>query len=373
HYIGDSLFFPAIQAYLDSFAFSYASSHDLRDVLSYHTGIDLNGFFNSWVFQPGFPNYSIDSVVLMSGNDVAVYVRQRSKGRDFTGNANIVEITFMDASHNVFSDTLFFDGALGSKVFQPPFEPSLAMLDYNEKMCDATTDRAVFVHQPETIDMTHTFTRVEVKSISDTAFIRINHHWVAPDSLKTPQAGLRLSPYRYWQVEGILPEGFHARGHFQYSRAAFLDNTLLLNQQNDSIVILYRPSPAYDWRPADFTRIGPWSIGWIITDTLKTGEYTFAVWDTSITGNHEPLAPGSNLRLFPNPTSGAVRIEWEAENVTEILISAINGRLVEKISLSKQQRFLEWNNSSLKPGTYIIKLMNQSTPIGSSRFVRIAQ
>lgn len=373
NYIGDSLFFPAIQAYLDSFAFSYASSHDLRNVLSQHTGINLNGFFDSWVFQPGFPNYSVDSAVLLPGNDVAVYVRQRSKGRDFTGNDNIVEITFMDASYNVYTDTMLFDGNLGMKVFHPPFEPSLLMLDYNEKICDATTDRHVFVHQPGTIEMTHTFTRLEVLSVTDTAFVRINHHWVAPDSLKSPITGLRLSPYRYWQVEGILPEGFHARGHFFYSRPAFLDNTLLLNQQNDSIVILYRPSDCSDWQPVDFTRIGPWSIGWIITDSLKAGEYTLAVWDTGITGNITRPPLNTNLRIIPNPTSGVVRIEWETENVTEVMVSAVNGSVVERIAIPKQQRFLEWCSSSLMPGIYIVTLIYQNTRLGSGRFIKISQ
>jgi aminopeptidase N len=132
HYMGDELFFPAVRAYLEEFAFGHASSFDLRDFLSQHAGVNMAPFFDSWIFQPGFPHYAIDSMIVTEAG-TEVFVRQRSKGRDFLGDANIVEITFMNEFFEIWSDTMLFDGQSGSKLFQPPFPPAIAMMDYHEK------------------------------------------------------------------------------------------------------------------------------------------------------------------------------------------------------------------------------------------------
>ncbi|MBK7172132.1 MAG: M1 family metallopeptidase [Bacteroidales bacterium] len=50
HYLGDELFFSGIKAYLQHYAYKPASTCDLRDFLSSYTGVDLNDFFNAWVF-----------------------------------------------------------------------------------------------------------------------------------------------------------------------------------------------------------------------------------------------------------------------------------------------------------------------------------
>jgi aminopeptidase N len=57
NYLGDELFFPAVQAYIQEFKNDYASSMDMRDFFSSHTGVNLNDFFDAWIFTPGFPGY----------------------------------------------------------------------------------------------------------------------------------------------------------------------------------------------------------------------------------------------------------------------------------------------------------------------------
>ncbi|MBM3436639.1 MAG: M1 family metallopeptidase, partial [Bacteroidetes bacterium] len=60
-YLGDSLFFDAMAGYNEYFELDFASSEDLRDFLTSHTGIDMTGWFDNWVFHSGTPEYSIDS------------------------------------------------------------------------------------------------------------------------------------------------------------------------------------------------------------------------------------------------------------------------------------------------------------------------
>jgi aminopeptidase N len=78
YYTGDSLFFQAVKHYLEVMAFKDASSETLRDTLSEYTGIDLNGFFDNFVFQAGFPQYDLDSLrIVPSGNQyiAKVYIQ----------------------------------------------------------------------------------------------------------------------------------------------------------------------------------------------------------------------------------------------------------------------------------------------------------
>jgi hypothetical protein len=358
NYLSDDLFFPAVQYYLDTFGYHHATSYDLRDVLSLHSGVNLTGFFDSWVFEPGFPHYSIDSFNLTS-QGAEVFVRQRGKGRDFLGNANIVEITFMDQDRQTFSDTMIFDGQTGSKGFNIPFEPVIAMMDFNEKICDATTDRAHTIGNTGTIEFDDTFSKLLVTSVEDTAFVRITHNWVPPDPLQVPLPGLSLSPYRHWHVDGIIPEGFDSEVHFFYQRTAYLDNDLIINSA-DSLVILYRPTTADDWQAVPFTRYGPWSVGWIMLDTLRLGEYTLAIWDAMYVGRNEIELQENSLQCYPNPSGGMVRFSWNADNAARMKITDLQGRIIEEIDVTNQQGVLNWNAGQNRSGIYIATLLNGS-------------
>jgi len=289
NYLGDSLFFGGVKAYLQKFAYNYASTHDLRDFLSVYSGINLNDFFDAWVFYPGFPHFSIDSVtVVPNGNsyNAKVFVRQKMKGAVVYANSNRLEITFMGQQWLFYTDTLSFSGEVGSKSFTVPFPPVTTMVDLHEKIADATTDIARVIKSTGEFDFPETFTKIIAEQVPDSAYVRITHNWVAPDSLKTPVAGLHLSDYRYWTVEGLFPPGFRAKGRFSYNRDNFLDNTLLIHP-DDSIVMLYRPGAAVDWRPATFVKHGSFSAGYLMVDSLQRGEYTLAVFYKTIAGQAE--------------------------------------------------------------------------------------
>lgn len=280
-YMGDSLFFGGVKAYLKHYAYNYASTFDLRDFLSDYSGIDLRPFFDAWVFAPGFPHFSVDSVVSVraeNGYDVTVFVRQKLKGRSQYANVNHLEITFMDNEWHKITDTIVFSGIIGRKTFHLPFAPAAAMADPDEKISDATTDVTKTLTKTGEFNYQHTFAKVQVQKITDSAMVRITHNWVAPDSLAVLQPGLRISDSRYWTVEGIFPPGFKAKGVFAYSTSTSLDNSLIINP-SDSLVMLYRPGAGRYWQVTGFSKSGSWMSGSIIVDSLKCGQYAFAIFD----------------------------------------------------------------------------------------------
>ena len=284
-YMGDSLFFGGINAYLRKFAYNYASTYDLRDFLTSYSGMDLGPFFEAWVFAPGFPHFSIDSSVsIKSGNgyDVKVFVRQKLKGATQYANANQLEITFMDGSWQKITDTIVFSGAIGHKTFRLPFSPVAVMADMDEKISDATTDEYKTIKSTGEYDFKQTYCKLHVKQITDSALVRITHNWVTPDYLNLLQPGFRISDLRYWTVEGIFPSGFLINGEFTYNSVVNLDKTLL-SDSKDSLVMLFRRGARQPWKETSFIRKGSWNEGTITVANLQTGEYALGIKDSENT------------------------------------------------------------------------------------------
>jgi aminopeptidase N len=276
-YMGDSLFFGGIKAYLQKYAYNYASTFDLRDFLSAYSGIDLKSFFEAWVFSPGFPHFSVDSTISVrskNGYDVTVFVRQRLKGTNHYANANHLELTFMDNKWHKITDTIVFSGVAGFKTFHLPFLAEVVMADMDEKISDATTDEYKIIKSTGEYDYQQSLCKVQVEQIADSSLVRITHNWVAPDGVTQP--GLRISDSRYWKVEGIFQPGFKARGEFTYDNSMGLDKSLIKNPK-DSLVILYRSGAGQPWNETSGSRKGQWNKGTITVETLQKGEYTLAV------------------------------------------------------------------------------------------------
>ncbi len=278
-YMGDSLFFRGVKAYLQKYRYNYASTYDLRDFLSAYSGIDLKPFFDAWVFAPGFPHFSVDSVITVKskgGFDVRVFVRQKLRGTIRYADSNHLELTFIDSKWQKITDTIVFSGISGNKTFHLPFSPEAVMADMDEKISDATTDEFKTIKSTGEYEFRQTFCTLKVGKIADSALVRITHNWVAPDSLSFSQKGFRISDSRYWTVEGILPLGFKAMGTFTYKSAVNLDKSLITNP-GDSLVMLYRPGAGKPWKGTNFIRQGSWSEGTITVDNLQKGEYALAV------------------------------------------------------------------------------------------------
>lgn len=53
--LGDSLFFGSLRHYLEKFAYNSASTEDLKNSIEEYTGIELDWFFEQWIYGKGWP------------------------------------------------------------------------------------------------------------------------------------------------------------------------------------------------------------------------------------------------------------------------------------------------------------------------------
>lgn len=372
NYLGDELFFPAVQAYLEAFKFNHADSWDLRDFMSSHTGVDLTDFFDAWVFTPGFPEFSVDSFnVQPAGNfyDVTVFAKQKSKGPALLANANRVEVTFMNQQWQQETVLMEFSGETGSQSFTISIDPAIALMDFNDKVADATTDKHLTLTSNTNLNLFDVFAKVRVESMlaGDSAFIRFSHRWVAPDELKTPVEGLTLSDYRHWRVDGIFPEYSNITASFMYNKFNNLDGNLMSNP-GDSLVMLYRPDRSADWQGIPFVKIGAPNTGYIEVPNTRPGEYTLAVWDEIYVKVPEISDDQTNdLRIFPNPANGMVIMEFGEMVPVVVYIYNTGGVLVDTLLNQEMMPYLEWDTAGIKRGTYMLRLLDNN---GAEIFTR---
>ncbi|HNX07978.1 MAG TPA: M1 family aminopeptidase, partial [Bacteroidales bacterium] len=367
NYLGDSLFFSSITSLLNDYQFSDISSTGLRDYLSIHTGVNMDDFFQAWVFSPGFPHFAVDSFKVLQTTPeirVKVWVRQKLNHAPAFVNSNRIELTFGKNDWTFFSDTLLFSGETGTKEFVLPFVPDIVMMDFHEKISDAISDMSKVIKTTGTYDLTQALCRVDVSNISDSVLLRVEHNWVAPDTLKTPRPDiLRLSDYHYWKVDGIFSDDFVARARFKYNRSvsATVGNTdsglLPGAASTDSLLLLYRPDVSSDWNITHFTRLGPASVGFLIVDTLRRGEYAFAV-GTPYFASMEKKPQENYLNVFPNPSNKTFTFSFGITEDASIMIYDASGKEVYMIRVEKNDKQAVWEAGNYEQGMYYAQLIS---------------
>jgi hypothetical protein len=241
------------------------------------------------------------------------------------------------------------------------------MLDIEEKISDATTDKYMTIKTTGTKSFDPVYFQASVTQVSDSVFLRAEHNWVPPDSLKNPVPGLFLSDYRYWKIDGTFPSSFLAKGRFYYNKTtsgtnSYLDNTFITNSV-DSLVLLYRKTPGQDWQFIPFSKSGGTTFGYLITDTLRPGEYCMGIWNWALylgIQNHKN-PHHSPLSIYPNPSDSGFTIEYSVAQNGMILVYDVHGTIVYKINAEAGEKSVYWAPQSSIKGIYIIELLENGS------------
>jgi aminopeptidase N len=365
--LGENNFGSAVTGFLNSRAYNSMTSLQFRDYLQTTTSADVNGFFDGWVFNGGFPDYNIQDVTITPTpalTKVIVKVNQKLNHAPNKFTETPLEIGFYDASFNLMIDTILVGPDMAQIEVDLPIAPVLVTLNPNNKLCYATTDDIHVIKNTGLIDYTNALMRVDVTAITDSALIKIEHHWSAPDPIKDwANQPYRLSNYRYWKVDGYLPSGFDATADLLYDgreSGGYLDS-LLVNVTEDSLVLLYRANASQDWEEyAHYTKntLGSSTnkFGRILLSKLTLGEYTLANIDHSILSTGSLEKENNNIKIYPNPGNEKVTIEWENNNYPETIeIYSLDGKRVLQFDSSLNKTF-SFNSKDLRNGQYIAKV-----------------
>jgi len=365
--IGENDFGPAVTGFLNAHAYDNMTSLEFRDYLQTQTNEDVTGFFDGWVFNGGFPDYRIDSTtsIFLGGSyNIKVFITQTQNHAPAAFSNIPLEIEFILYNNYRITRTVMVGPNQTTASVVIPIEPDMITLNPNNKLCYATTDDMKMIKQTGPINYNNAMMEVNVTAISDSALLKIEHHWSAPDGLKDwANKPYLLSNYRYWKVDGILPSNFEAEASFMYDGREFggyLDS-LLVNITEDSLVLLYRENAKDDWTEYPYytkNTLGSSTnkFGRMELSKLLKGEYTLANIDHSVLSIGSLEQPKNELKIYPNPSNAKVTLKWDlADTPTSIEIYSISGSKVLSL-FPKQKDELSFNSKSLRSGQYIAKV-----------------
>lgn len=355
NYLGKDLFNEAMRHYLNKHAYQAVSSEDLRDAITEYTGIDMTGFFDTYVFTCGEPHYVIDSVkTTPNGNsfNVDVYTSQTHRHSDHIGNGVILELAFMDQNWDIVTDTIHWDGRIGHTTKTIDFEPIAVFADYYDKCLNASTEKTLVLKADGTYSCT--YLDVIVNDISDSTYLRIENHWVGPDHSLNLDPDYNFSTQRYWTVFRDDKGTATINGRFRYSRNYDDD---IIHSENDSTFLWYREDASHPWHSIPYTFEGNWKLGRCTVSDMPSGDYTTVSIDKTVWGIGENTVKPTKINVMPNPASDFVKISTDAD-ASELLIINSLGQNVDTFSV-KGKKEITLTVSDYKSGVYHINLIDE--------------
>ena len=384
-YLGDALFFNALQAVQTAYGGSHISSEEFRDAMNNVSGVDVTDFFADWILQPGFAHYAITSMTSSANGGnyaVDIVIDQKLKGAAHYHNNVPLTVTFMDANWTVHEEAVVMSGDFKQFNFSLPFDPVFAAVNMDEKINDATTAENLTITAPAVSILGYANLRLDVDQITDSAFVRVEHNWIYADNPGAP-ANTVVSLDRYWNIHGVDADNITGTLRFEFNGKnnanSDFDNSLMQDLGNqafteDSLVLLYRPNADANWQiHPDYVLSTAGSptdkFGFMTTNIFMTGQYCFGYKTESvgITDNNKD----NTYKIYPNPTDDSIFIDlttWDASNV-QMTLYALNGKKIMSRGI-QSGTVNQISVSSLNPGVYLIYLSDESgTRLGSKRIV----
>lgn len=383
-YMGDAAFFAGLKYVMTQKAYKNMNSAEFKSLLETSSGQSLGNFFTDWVFNGGWPHFSIDSTkytMLGPGNYLAtVYVKQKITGAPAYFTNVPLEISFFDSNWQPTVRNITMSGANQTFTMSLPFSPLFAVSNYDTKIGDAiAADNGVY-------KATGNYNKALGKCIiaitnkgADSSFIRVEHNFAAPDAIKNNVKNYKISNQHYWRFDGVLSPGFVSKLHLNFDGNMTTSgtwgalDTCLTKTQNDSIVVLYRKNAADDWKLVDkYTKFKTGvTAGKFIIDTLRLGEYAFANKNgASSVGIKAMEKTITQLKVYPNPATNNVTVKLENYNFTggeAVEIKNIEGKVIYSGNLNGIETIIDC--STFAKGNYLIGVYKSKKLIATQKIV----
>lgn len=154
--LGDPTFFLALQNYLsDPFlAYGYAKTPDLKGHLESTSGLNLNEFFQDWVYGQGYPSYSV-SWHQENNNDVVLTFNQTQSHPSVTFFEAPVNILFVGSNNEM--QEVVFNNTTNGEVFTEniPFQVVSVEIDPHADLISKNNTAALNI---ENVKKSHALT-----------------------------------------------------------------------------------------------------------------------------------------------------------------------------------------------------------------------
>ncbi|MGB3869354.1 MAG: M1 family aminopeptidase [Flavobacteriales bacterium] len=365
-YMGDSLFRQGMHEVQQVHAYETLDAAGFRDALEASTGYDLHPFFTDQVFAPGFSVFVVHEMeTQQSGTEweVNLSIKQKLRGTTVFHQQVPLDITLLGAEGQQQEYRQVVSGEFSDIPLSCAFEPVLAVLNRYNRLNQARMDyertivpEAFLPNQQPRVDF-----RLYLDQVLDTAMVRMEHIWAAPDQTPLASGIDMISDTHYWIVDGLWPTGteLHARLTYTALSPSSLDHGML-GADETGVLLLYRASPSQPWEayPDQTVHAGVLTdgSGYIDIDILRKGEYAFGkgmdpAGISSIDGH------GNSLNVYPVPASDHIRVDGldsPKELIRFTLFNATGGVVLTTSRSAVAEGSTRIDVSHLASGTYIL-------------------
>jgi len=364
NYLGRDTFLTAMRDYIETYAYSAATTEQLRDAITTSTGIDMNGFFDTYIFTAGMPHYGI-SIVGVNPNgsqyNVTVKMTYQHVGPEHIGENNRVEVTFISQDGQMQTQLVNWDGEEAEQNITLDINPIFAFADYYNHFLDAKIDKNLTATGVATLSQTrHAIT---VNSVTDSVMLRSEAHLIGPDN--DPNIpGLTISTSHFWNVMRLDFGDADVSATFDFNNNSNADGDII-HSANDSAVLLYRASVLDDWHIIPYTIYNSWNwkLGRFIVNDVQSGQYTIGAFDLSYLGTEELNGTSGKVIITPNPASDKIKITTEFDGYN-VLIANTSGQTVNTFSVRGKE--IEIDVSDYKSGVYYINILDKKKNVIST-------
>jgi len=363
NYLGRETFLDAMRYHLNNYAYNASSSEQLRDDITAATGIDMNGFFDTYVFTAGMPHYGVDILnVTPNGNqfDATVRMTYQHYGPEHVGQNNRVEVTFIDNEGQMQTELVNWEGLEENKTVTLNISPIAAFADYYNHFLDAKFDKNLTTTTPATLGIEQQLSII-VNSVEGSVMLRGEEHLVAPDN-DPGIPGLTLSTRHHWNVLRLDLGETDVTGKFTFSNNSNMDGDII-HSENDSAVLLYRADINDTWHSIPYAQQGNWKLGILTVSDLQSGQYTIAAIDKTQLGLGENNFDTKKMFLAPNPTENHVKICTNLDNSNILIINNL-GQTISFYSMSEKE--ITISVEDYPAGIYYVNLLDEKKNIIST-------
>ncbi len=274
--IGDSLFWPAVRAYLKKYAYSNASIADFEHSLEQFTGQNLSSFFKFWIYGRGFPWFQVfyTSVKHQKGKyRVAVAVEQRLVGTDTFDIGQKLPLAFVDKNANLHIVNLTVAGQWTYDTIVLNFRPECIVVDPQEHVADATTKQYFLLDTVGNYPFDYELFLLKLKHRTHRkvfAFVQAN--WLKPGG--TFPKNVLVQQNYFWSVRFSCAKCVKADGLFFLT--TLMDENFVHLKQDDlkNLILLYRPNMYTAWKPVKFSITQDYGL---YVKDLRPGDYAIAM------------------------------------------------------------------------------------------------
>lgn len=385
-YLGDTLFYAGLKSIIANNKFKNIDAAGFRDQMNLIPGIDLTNFFNDWVFQPGFPEFAVDSMLVSPAGslyDVTVYSKQKWRGGTHLATNVPLQITFMDHNFNSFKAQATLSGANQSfTVNGLPFIPSAVFYNENEKISEAVTAQQTYITSTGAKNLSNANFILNVQSVTDSVFARAELHWVAADNFSPANFLYNISPDRFWRLHLLGDvDGMYSKATIQYNgtttSGGYLDNGLMALLppgafNEDSLRVFYRKDATENWSVYPYATFTFGSktdkVGSISLDSIKAGDYALGI-KTSAISVPEFSKNEKFFKVFPNPTADEFKVVIKTAQYLkrDLILTTVDGTILETRPVFGLESKFDMRPYS--SGTYLLHLTDQGKVVQTQKII----